>query len=710
MKKYVNVIIFFCLINLNFIKAEEGMWLLPLLEKLNIDKMQKSGCKLSADEIYNVNKSSLKDAVVMFGRWCTGVVISDKGLLLTNHHCGYNQIQDHSTIENNILENGFWAKSFDEEIPNPGLTVSFMVRMEDVTDKILPYIERETDIIKRNYIKDSISKIIIDTAVRNTHYEGVVESYFAGNQYFLIIYETFKDIRLVATPPASIGKFGDETDNWMWPRHTGDFCFFRIYADSSGKPANYSPNNIPYRPKHYLPISIRGINEGTYTMIIGFPGRTMRYSLSFEIEELRDIINPALMSIRGEKLKIMKEAMQKSEDVKLKLSAKYANSSNYWKYAIGQNQGIRKYKIIENLKDREKSILNKIKNDSTEVMEFKNLYNNYKNVFDKRLILRKNYVYLLECLIRGSDVLNFIIDNLAYLNKLENNLMLDTYLDELKRNSNKFYKDYIPEVDKDVTRNLLMIYHNKTDLNYHLINYKKKSYHLEKIFDRAYNKSIFTNNEKFNEFLKNPKKYKINNDPLYSLAKEINNLRYQLIDSIKYYNDILNEYQRQYIKFLKKVYPDSVFYPDANFTMRLTYGKVSPYSPSDALYYNYYTSVNGILEKEDPDNYEFYVPEKLKTLIINKDFGRYSSKDDIMPVCFISENDITGGNSGSPIIDGEGNLIGLAFDSNWESLTGEIIYDKNIKRSICVDSRYILFIVDKFANAHNILNEIKIIE
>jgi len=683
--------------------AEEGMWLLPLLEKFNIEKMQKEGCKLSADDIYSINKNSLKDAVVMFGQWCTGVVISNEGLILTNHHCGYAQIQQNSSSTNNIIENGFWARSLEEEIPNPGLTVSFMIKMEDVTSKILPYLENEIDYKKRIIIKDSISKIIVSEAIKDTHYEGVVESFFSGNQYFLIIYETFKDVRLVGTPPASIGKFGDETDNWMWPRHTGDFCLFRIYADSIGRPADYSPSNIPFKPRHYLPISIKGVQEGDYAMIIGYPGRTMRYSLPIEVEELQNIINPALIQIRGEKLKIMKEAMQENKEIKLKLSAKYASASNYWKYAIGQNQGIRKNNIIERLKNREEIIIERLKNDSALLKEYIDLSNAYKNIFEKRMIIRKNYIYLLESLLRGSDLLNFAFENYSYFFNLYNNTA------KLKSLSNNFYKDFVSEVDKKITENLINIYHKNVDKQYYLSFFDKNKKSFKNLIDKIYNKSIFSNLEKFENFISKPSKYNINKDPLYLMVEEIINLRYKMLDSIRYYNNILSELQRRYINIIMKVYPDSTFYPDANFTMRLTYGKVLGYSPADAIKFNYYTTVDGIIEKEDPENYEFIVPEKLKFLIKNKNFGKYS-QNGVMPVCFISENDITGGNSGSPVIDGEGNLIGLAFDSNWESLTGEIIYDRKIKRSICVDSRYILFIIDKYADAQNVINEIKIVE
>ncbi len=693
-------------------KADEGMWLLPLISKLNIQHMNEMGCKLSAEDIYSINHSSLKDAVVIFGGFCTGELISDQGLILTNHHCGYDAIQDLSSVEHNYLKDGFWAKAHNEELPVNGLFVTFLKRMDDVTDKVLNGItdnmseEERTDSIQHNI--NAITK----EASKGNNYIVRVQSFFANNQYFLVVYEKYTDIRFVGAPPSAIGKFGFDTDNWMWPRHTGDFSMFRVYADKDGKPAKYSKDNIPLKPKYHLPISIKGENKGDFAITMGFPGSTDRYLTSWGIEERMNIINESRIIPRGLKQDIWQKDMLADEKVNIQYASKFSRSSNYWKNSIGMNRGIKKLNVIEKKQALEKQFSDWVNSDSKRKKRYGNILADLQTTYENRADNLKAILYLNECLIRGTEIISWGARTISLSEALETDDQekIKASVSRIKAAIPEFYKNYNASTDHKVFTAILKLYNDKIAVEYHPSFYKdvvQKKYKgdFNAYADDVFKKSIFTDKDKLEAFLDKPNLKILEKDPVYIAANSTYTITSSLSDSLATTRLNLQHNNRLFLEGLMKMDTDKVFYPDANFTMRLSYGEVGNYEPKDAVIYKHYTTLKGVMEKEDPNNFEFIVPDRLKDLYSKKDYGHYADKDSTMHVCFTTNNDITGGNSGSPVINGNGELIGIAFDGNWEAMSGDIAFEPNLQKCINVDIRYVLFIIDKYAGASNLIKE-----
>lgn len=697
--------------------ANEGMWLLPLIERYNIGTMTEMGLELTAEDIYSINDTCLKDAIAIFDMGCTAELVSPNGLLFTNHHCGYDQIQSHSTVEHDYLKNGFWAGSAEEELPNEGLEVKFLVRMEDVTETVLSGADSVPDEDLRQEMISEISDSLVKIAVDSSHYDAEVESFFDGNTYYLIVYETYKDVRLVGAPPNSIGKFGYDTDNWMWPRHTGDFSIFRVYTGPDGKPAEYSEENVPLRSKYYFPISVKGYEEGDFAMVIGYPGRTDRYSTSPEIMELLEVIHPNRIKIRDQKQQIILKNMLSDQKIYIKYALKYSRSTNYWKFSKGQTQAIHRFDIYDNAKRVEEEFDSWINEDSARIKKYGNILTSINLSVKNRESDLHNIQYMIEAFFRASEILDFATDARGLYYSMRQYKMDEEEINDeiynLKKQSEIYFKNYDRETDKAVTRSMVELYYNDVLPDFHPDFYKKLkgdiSKSSEKYVNRMYKNSVFCDENKFLRFIDKPNICVLKNDKAFYTGSSILESYKKSYNSYSQYKLELNNHRRWFMSGIMEMYPDSVFYPDANFTMRLTYGTVESYRPFDAAFYNYYTTLAGVMEKEDTTNYEFVVPEKLKVLYREKDYGEYGIKDQ-MPVCFITDNDITGGNSGSPVLNAKGYLIGIAFDGNWEGLAGDIKYNPEIQRCISVDIRYVLFVIDKFANAKNIIDELTIIK
>ena len=698
-------------------KADEGMWLPMLIKRLNHTDMQKMGLQLTAEELYSVNNSSMKDAIVNFGNFCTGEVISKEGLVLTNHHCGFDAIQQHSSVENDYITNGFWAMTREEEKPTPGLTVTFLIRMDDVTSKVMGVLTPGmTDDTREEAIQKSISYIEKE-AVGDSHYTAEVKSFFEGNEYYLFVYETFNDIRMVGAPPSSVGKFGGDTDNWMWPRHTGDFSMFRIYTGADGKPAEYAKENIPYKPKHHLPISLKGIEKNDFAMVMGYPGGTERYMSSEGVNMALEQSNPTRIKIREKSLSIMKEDMDANDEVRIKYASKYARISNYYKYFIGQNQGLKKLKVVARKKAEEQKFQQWIDADEERKGMYGNVLKDIENIYKDYRKINKSYLYLEEAAF-GTEIItmayksNFYIKALA---TLKPGPSLDSATTELRSKTLEYFKDYNASTDKKIFAALLSMFYNDIPKPLHPGIFKEveKKYKgdFTKFAEVVFDKSIFASKEKMDAFLANPSIKLLEKDPAYKTMLSI--LGDFKKNAGQFYSEVLGKLEKTnnlYLQGILEMRQGQKLYPDANFTMRLTYGSVQDCIPGDAIYYNYFTTLEGIISKEDSTNEEFIVPKKLKELYNNKDYGRYADKKGYMPVCFITTNDITGGNSGSPVINGQGHLIGTAFDGNWEAMSGDIIFEPKLQRCISVDIRYVLFMIDKFAGASHIVNEMTLIE
>jgi hypothetical protein len=719
-----------CLLALNFAYAKvdpqpvnpnEGMWLPHLIKLLNIDDMKKLGFQLSAEDLYSVNKSSIKDAVVQLGGFCTAEVVSPEGLLFTNHHCGYDAIATHSSVENDYLTDGFWAKSKSEELANEGLTVSFLVRIEDVTKKIADAVANAGEGEEEMAMQEAIGKIEAD-ATEGNDYRAQIKDIYAGNQQLLFIYEVFRDVRLVGAPPSAIGKFGGDTDNWMWPRHTGDFSVFRVYADKDNKPADYSADNVPYQPKHFLPVSIKGLEEGDFAMTLGYPGSTDRYLSSYAIDHIYKNDNPAVIKVLGERLRIMHEDMMASTDVRIKLASSYASLSNYHKYCIGQNRGLRTRGLVEERQNFEKDFSKWVSGDSKRKEKYGEVLDMFKQNYASNTDVLKLRMYI--------NTAGFGPGIVAYgvaawrlktvMEKDEDSKTWEAALGRITPTVDEHFEEYVAVTDQKVLAATMRMMFTDLPEKFHPATFTSKAFkkmkpkgdkdRFDMYAEKIFSTSMLTDKERLNAFLAKPSLKAIQKDLGVSYVEDIINVyRNQLAVGNAMFEAVDGEAMKLYQAAMQEMMPNHEFYPDANSTMRMSYGKVIPYDPRDGVSYKFMTFGEGVLEKEIPGDEEFNVPQGVHDLLVAKDYGRYADKKTgRLPLCFLTDNDITGGNSGSPVINGKGELIGIAFDGNWESMTSDLVFDESVVRTISVDIRYVLWTIDKYAGATNLIKELKI--
>ena len=707
---------------------DEGMWLPMFIENLNYSDMQKMGLKLTAEQIYSVNNSCVKDAVVGLGNaemptgfFCTGEIVSDEGLMFTNHHCVFDMVQKHSTVENDILTNGFFSQRKEDEMPNEGVTASVLIRMEDVSGKVLANVTKDlTEQQRSSKVREIISKIEKE-ASEDGKYTASVKPFFNGNEFYLMVYQVFKDVRLVGAPPSSIGKFGGDTDNWMWPRHTGDFGILRIYTGPDGKPATYSKDNIPYKPKHSLPISIKGVENNDFSMIWGFPGNTDRYLTSWGVKQAIEITNPATVKIRDKKLAIMKEDMNTSDALRLKYASKYAQSANYWKYFIGQTRGLKRLNVIEKKQKLESDFTKWVNENDERKAKYGEALKLIQEGFTEKEKYALSLTFLNEAAFQGPELIYYCYGAMQLGKALESNPKakndeaIMALAKEFKKTVDEHFKDYNLETDKKLYVALMKMYYEDVPKDQHPdifaeINGKKYKGDFQKFADDVYKTSVFVDKAKLEAFLDKPDFKTLDKDLGYKTFNSILKKYFDLQGSINKINSKINQGNRLFVAGIREMQPKKVFYPNANSTLRFTYGKVGDYKAADAVHYNYYTTIDGVMEKEDPKNEEFIVDKRLKDLYAKKDYGQYADKDGNLRVCFISNNDITGGNSGSPVMNANGELIGLAFDGNWEAMSGDIAFEPEIQRTISVDIRYVLFIIDKVGGAKNIIKELNIVK
>ncbi|WP_420867958.1 S46 family peptidase [Bacteroides caecigallinarum] len=702
--------------------ADEGMWMLTDLKQQNAAVMYDMGLDISIDDVYSPDNISLKDAVVHFGGGCTGEVISAEGLVLTNHHCGYGYIQQHSSVEHDYLTDGFWAMTREQELPCEGLTITFIDKILDVTNYVKEQLKKDEDPEGLNYLSPSyLSKVAARFAKKEkikTDEFTVLElkPFYGANKYYLFVKTVYKDIRMVGAPPSSIGKFGADTDNWMWPRHCGDFSMFRIYADKNGKPANYSATNVPLKVKKHIAINLKGVKEGDFTFVMGFPGRNWRYMISDEVEERMQTTNFMRDTIRGVRLRVLGEEMAKDAKTRIQYAAKYASSANYWKNAIGMNEGLVKLKVLDKKKEQQEHLLEYGRETGN---------NSYKEAFDAiRSIVakRRNAVYhqqaIYEALMLGTEFYK-VPDTDALRNAIEANdkKAIKEETENLKEAYKKFYnKDYNPEVDRKVSKQLIALYAKLIPAEQRISIFKQINENFggntDAFVDACFNKSIFRSQAALDAFLQNPDIKTLREDLMVQYSKSVKDGYNATSNAMKAETDEYNLAHKTWVAGMLelKAKNGTPVYPDANSTLRLTYGKIGSYEPADGMEYLYYTTLKGVMEKEDPDNPEFVVPAKLKELYEKKDFGPYAMPDGRMPICFATGTDNTGGNSGSPVFNSKGELIGTGFDRNYEGLTGDIAYNPQLQRAACVDIRYTLFIIDKFAGAGHLIDEMTIIK
>ncbi|MFN4082022.1 MAG: S46 family peptidase [Bacteroidia bacterium] len=712
MKKVIVLFSAILVVSSSIVRADEGMWLPWLLQSQTFNAMNKKGLKLTRQQLFDMNNSSLKDAIVWFGGGCTGEIISPNGLILTNHHCGYDFISNLSTSADNILDNGFWAKSYAEERPVNGLTVAFVVRVDDITEEVLKAVQGVSE-KERSSKLQQVYKTITDRVTKGTHYEAQCREMYKGNAYYVFLFERFTDVRLVGTPPQSIGKFGGETDNWMWPRHTGDFSMFRVYSGADGKPAKYSKDNIPLKAKHHLPINLKGIKAGDFAMIMGFPGRTNRYEFSQGVQIATDMVNPNIVALREVRLNAWKEQMNKDTDIRLKLSGDFASVANYWKYFRGEAEQLKKNKVYEQKVKEEKAFNTWAGNKP----EYKNLLADVEKTFAAYKPYSLQSMFLRECIsapyiIRMASMAAAMEDAIAK-NDSER-------LESLKKQIMGALEDIpydlpIVAADKRLFDSLMVLYYNNIPKNQQadyftnvILKYDSDPRKAIAAYtDFMFDNSIFSNIDMAKAFYNNPKIGLLKNDPAYkhldAFRTHYNKNFKSIVDE---FNEKINALGRTYIKGLMEMQPKKEFYPDANSSIRLTYGTVKSY-----MKYPLITTLDEAVAKHNKfkDNPEFDMPDRLKQLHKSKDYGQYAMGKGVLPLCFLTDNDITGGNSGSPVIDGEGRIIGLAFDGNWEAMSGNIHFDPNNKRTINVDIRYVLFLVDKYGQAKNIIDEMTIV-
>ena len=724
-KKLVSFVVMAIAFTATFAKSvpspDEGMWLPMFFKQLNYSTMQKMGLRLTAEELYDFNHSSVKDAIVQMGNFCTGEIVSDKGLMFTNHHCGYDAIASASTVEHDYLTNGFWAYSLEEEIPIPGLYVSFLVRMEDVTKDVLQ--DHINDAQKSKYA-DEIQKNIAalqEKFSENGRYRVEIKPFFEGLEYYMFIYEVFTDVRLVGAPPSAIGKYGGDTDNWMWPRHTGDFSIFRVYASKDNTPADYSKDNVPYKPKHFLPINIKGVEKNDFTMIWGYPGTTQRYMTSYEVKNTIDIDDPSCIAAGQALLPVMKSMMDKDNAVRLKYASDYASYMNLWKNKKGELRGLKRLDVYGKKKAIEDRLAEWIEQDNSRKERYGTLLSDLKSCYQaiaaspsgkyswygnlglttSKTALTAFRVYM--TILQAEDIMK------------EDKEMAERVKQALSQEMSNVFASTDPATEKQMFKALCNLLYSipveegrPAGMTY-LFEDKYKG-NIDKLVDDAFSKSVFANEKNFNKFMSNPKTKKLEKDLIAHVAMMTYQMLVSTTEEASAAEAKLEDVKALFIEALRAMDPSLVQYPDANFTMRVTYGQVLDYYPADAVHYDYVTTIDGLMEKEDPTNDEFIVPSKLKELYNNKDYGQYADKDGRLITCFLSNNDITGGNSGSPILNADGHLIGLAFDGNWEAMSGDIAFEPELQRTINVDARYVLFIIDKYAGAKNLIDELTIIK
>lgn len=700
--------------------ADEGMWMLTDLKQQNAAVMQDLGLDISIDQVYCPDNISLKDAVVHFGGGCTGEVISSEGLVLTNHHCGYGYIQQHSSVEHDYLTDGFWAMTREQELPCEGLNVTFIDRILDVTEYVQKQLKKSKDPDGTNYLSPSFlakvaEKFAKKERIRTNEFTTLeLKPFYGANKYYLFVKTSYKDVRMVGAPPSSIGKFGADTDNWMWPRHCGDFSIFRIYASKDGKPANYSAENVPLKVKKHIAINLKGVKEGDFTFVMGFPGRNWRYMISDEVEERMQTTNFMRDTIRGVRLRVLGEEMAKDARTRIQYAAKYASSANYWKNAIGMNEGLVRLKVLDTKRAQQEALLARGRSLND---------NSYQQAFDQiRAIVKQRRPALYhqqaiqEALVTGLDFMR-IPSTAGLVSALKNKdkKQIAAAKDSLQKAADRYFASVpFPEVERIVGKEMLKIYMKYIPAEqrigiFQIIDKRFKG-NSDAFIDACFEHSIFGNKENFAKFIRKPSLYKINTDWMvllkYSITDGLLQTSIAMMDANKNYNAAHKVWVKGMMDM--KLANGQPIYPDANSTLRLTYGQVLPYAPADGVKYDYYTTLKGAMEKEDPDNWEFVVPAKLKQLYQAKDFGRYAMPNGEMPICFIVNTDNTGGNSGSPVFNAKGELIGTGFDRNYEGLTGNIAFRPSSQRAACVDIRYTLFIIDKYAGASHLIEEMTI--
>ena len=700
---------------------EEGMWLPLLLDRLNYVDMQKMGLHLTAEELYNINHSSLKDAIVGLsangggqGFFCTAEVVSDQGLIFTNHHCGFTAVENHSTTEHDYLTNGFWAKNKSEELMNERMCASFLVRVENETDSIIPFLPDTLKEADRQMKVRNISNRIKKRAEENGKYDAVIQAFYSGNEYYLFVYKTYQDVRLVGAPPSSIGKFGGDTDNWMWPRHTGDFTIFRIYTDSTGKPAKYSKDNVPLKPAYHLPVSLKGIKKNDFAMIWGYPARTSRYLTSYGIEYNLSVQYPSLITLYGNNLEIMKERMDVDKAVKIAYSGSYANMANTWKNFIGQSKMLKRNHVEEKKKEIEAAFAAWCSKDPARQKKYGHLLDDLKQAYSalEKVAVPSYYANsgaMALDIVRTAGRASAIEEAYEKKDKAALKKAIAAYRSTIP----VLFKDKDQIIEKKKLAGTLTLYFRNVASQEQpsILKDIAKEYgnDFSAYAENVYATSIFSSPEKLNKFLDKPSRKTLEKDPAWKLSRSVGETAAKYSNAMTSLRNNVSTGNRLFVAGLREMDPDKKYYPDANSTMRVSYGKVLDYYPADAVHYDYFTTLYGVMQKEDPENEEFIVEKKLKDLYQQKDYGKYGENGE-MNVCFLTTNDITGGNSGSPVINADGQLIGLAFDGNWEAMSGDIMFEPDLQRTINVDIRYVLFIIDKFAGASNLIGELTLVQ
>ena len=700
----------FCLLLALASHADEGMWMLGNLNRQTRKAMKELGLEMPASRLYNPRKPSLKDAVVSFGGFCSGVVVSEDGLVLTNHHCGFSSVQQHSSVEHDYLKDGFVARNRSEELPNPELYVRFLLRTEDVTKRVLKHVTPRMTEAERSSVVDSMMLAIgAEVSAADSTLVGVVDAYYGGNEFWLSVYRDFNDVRLVFAPPSSIGKFGWDNDNWMWPRHTGDFCVFRIYADKNNRPADYSPDNVPYHPSYVAPISLDGYREGSFCMTLGYPGSTERYLSSYGIEEMTQTANQAQIDVRGIKQAIWKREMDRNDSIRIKYASKYDESSNYWKNSIGMNRAVRKLKVLKKKRAMEQELRRWIQQTPDERADLLQLFTDLELAYKNRREVNRAQSYFVEAFLNGPELVQQALTILNFDFEGEH----DVVVANLKKIV-ETYKNLDVDIDKEVFTAMLKEYRSQVDSAY-----LPEVYHTIATQyggdDRAFVDSLYAHTQLatprgLKRFLERDTTYQLLDDPAISLGIDLITKAFELNMQMQEPSVQIDRGERLLNAAIRRFYASRNFYPDANFSMRLSFGTVCGYDPFDGAHYNYYTTTRGVLEKvrAHEGDVDFEVQPEFLSLLSSGDFGRYADENGEMKVCFISNNDITGGNSGSAMFNARGELLGLAFDGNWEAMSSDILYEPDMQRCIGVDIRYVLFVIEKYGKAGELIRELKI--